>query len=334
MHPDQANSAAPISPQFVFTVVITCFNEGDDLARATQSLLEQDDQDFDILIVNDGSTDSRTNQICDELEKTNVATVIRHPKNKGCSAARNSGYQHMRGNVCVNLDADDTLPPNAIRDIRRAWNEVPDADFIFGDYIKNEISIGQVDRVYCNVLCDKENLLDASTLIPHWTLHGSSPCKKAAWQRVGGEDYNFSWGGRDVDFQMKLLASGARGYYANALIYNWNRAPTGLNSNWPENRHCQLFIKNIVFFDQFATAEQFKKLSLRHLRFSLLKNHYQDAKNLASLLIKRQSCSPLVLMTLLLPISLTCRCSRMFALLKRFLVSKPLMLLKRKEDAT
>jgi len=72
------------------------------------------------------------------LKQEKKARIIWYKKNGGLSAARNSGYEAMRGDICAPLDADDTLPQGAIAAIRKGFRENPEVDFVFGNYIRRE----------------------------------------------------------------------------------------------------------------------------------------------------------------------------------------------------
>ncbi len=235
------------------SVVITCYKEGLLLKQAFASLENQTDRDFDILVVNDASPDAVTNEICRELETDKKARVIWHKENGGLSAARNSGYEAMEGDICVSLDADDILPQGAISTIRRGFKLNPKADFVFGNYIRREIEAGTERLIDCNAICSANRFLDARKLANgDWILYGGSPCRKSLWRRLGGYAQEFSYSAQDVDFWKRALISGARGYYVNDIIYEWNRSRKGMNCKVPRKIWVRESVKNILFYDMFA----------------------------------------------------------------------------------
>lgn len=185
---------------------------------------KQTDRDFEILVVNDASLDGVTNEICRELEEKKKVRIIWHKKNSGLSAARNSGYEAMQGDICVPLDADDILPQTAIVAIRNGFRKTPEADFIFGNYIRREPEKGIEKIVDCGVLYSHNGFLNPRYLATHkWILYGGSPCRESLWRRIGGYLQEFSYDGQDVDFWMRALISGARGFYINHTIYESKR---------------------------------------------------------------------------------------------------------------
>jgi glycosyltransferase involved in cell wall biosynthesis len=91
------------------SVVIPCYNLGAFLDEAIRSVLAQTYRAFEIIVVDDGSTDEQTRTLLDTLE-TGATSVIRSA-NLGLSAARNLGIRHAAGEYICTLDADDRLRP-------------------------------------------------------------------------------------------------------------------------------------------------------------------------------------------------------------------------------
>ncbi len=99
------NSITPL-----ISVIIPCYNHGEYLAQAIQSVLYQSYQFFEIIVVDDGSVDN-TKNICLEYPKVKYI----YQKNSGLSAARNEGIKCASGSFLVFLDADDWLLENGLK---------------------------------------------------------------------------------------------------------------------------------------------------------------------------------------------------------------------------
>src|SRR5215213_6636466 len=95
------------------TIVIPCFNLGEYLADTIDSVLAQTFQDFEIIVVNDGSTDERTNRIISDLSHPKIRTIA--TANQGLARARNSGIAGAAGDYILPLDADDKIAPTYLR---------------------------------------------------------------------------------------------------------------------------------------------------------------------------------------------------------------------------
>ncbi len=181
------------------TVVIPCYNYGEFLAEAVDSVLSQSIQDFEIIVVDDGSTDSVTTRLLADFERPKTK-VIRTP-NRGPAAARNTGIRASDGRYVVNLDADDRLHPRYLEKTIAALDNDPDRHlgFVttwmrkFGD--ESEV-IKPVD--YSPISLALVN-----------TIHGSSLFRREAWEGAGGYRESFI-GWEDWNLWLNIVGSGYR----------------------------------------------------------------------------------------------------------------------------
>ena len=233
------------------SIILTCYREGILLLRALDSLKNQTVQGFTIIIVNDASTDKETCRILDALGENDGYHIINHQMNMGLSAARNSGFRFMKTALAMPLDADDTLPENAIEKTVEAFNRHPDADMIFGDYAIVSTDGASDKCVACDGLANDKRELSLEALAKNWILMGQSPCKKALWSKINGYSLEFSNTVQDVDFWRRAALAGLKGYYAGALLYHWHRSDTGMNNQVREKDYLPLRIKSLPFYDRF-----------------------------------------------------------------------------------
>src|SRR5215217_7762241 len=91
------------------TVVIPCYNQAHFLKEAIESVLKQSYAHYEIVVVDDGSTDE-TSEVASSYEGVRL---IRQ-ENRGLAEARNTGIKHSEGDFLVFLDADDRLLPEAL----------------------------------------------------------------------------------------------------------------------------------------------------------------------------------------------------------------------------
>lgn len=117
----------PVSP--LISVIIPVYNNARYLGEALDSVRAQTYRSFEIIVVDDGSTDgmARVAQVAD--------VRYFHQANAGCGAARNTGVKHARGKFVAFLDHDDLWGSDKLAWQMAAWNELPESNapqLIFG----------------------------------------------------------------------------------------------------------------------------------------------------------------------------------------------------------
>lgn len=100
-----------------FSIIIPLYNRVNLIPRAINSCFNQDFDDFEIIVVDDGSTDGS----CEAVENINRPRIrlIRHEENQGVCPARNTGIANSRGEWILPLDSDDELLPNVLGMVHR-----------------------------------------------------------------------------------------------------------------------------------------------------------------------------------------------------------------------
>lgn len=97
-----------------FSVIIPMYNEEKNICRCIDSILDQNFTNYEILIIDDGSTD-RSLSICEKIKKKNEKINIFTSSNKGVSSARNIGINKARGNWLIFVDADDVIKEDCLK---------------------------------------------------------------------------------------------------------------------------------------------------------------------------------------------------------------------------
>lgn len=113
-----------------FSVIIPVYNAGQFLSESIASVLGQSYRNFELCLVNDGSTDG-SGEICDAAARQHPGQVVAfHQANRGVMCARLLGIQKARGRFLLFLDADDTLRLDALDRLARVV-QAQQADFVF-----------------------------------------------------------------------------------------------------------------------------------------------------------------------------------------------------------
>lgn len=116
------------------SVIIPIYNAEEYLCECIDSVISQTMQDLEIILVDDGSTDS-SSEICDDYAKKDSRVKVIHKANGGVCDARNVGTQAVTSDYFTFVESDDWLPLDAC-DKLYAYVEARNADFVLGSYYK------------------------------------------------------------------------------------------------------------------------------------------------------------------------------------------------------
>lgn len=123
------------SPPF-FSIIIPLYNKANYIVETLKSITNQSFKDFEIIIVNDGSTDHSLNIATTYLKKTTTSYNIVTQENKGLPATRNKGISLAKGNIIALLDADDLWHTQCLETLHNLYKEFPEASFYGLDYFE------------------------------------------------------------------------------------------------------------------------------------------------------------------------------------------------------
>ena len=108
------------------TVLMPVYNRPEYVDEAIRSVIEQDFSDFELLIVDDGSTDATPDVLRSWADRDERIVVVTSPANEGMSRARNRGLQQARGEYVATLDSDDLMLPGRLAAESQVLDEHPE----------------------------------------------------------------------------------------------------------------------------------------------------------------------------------------------------------------
>jgi glycosyltransferase involved in cell wall biosynthesis len=229
----QARDRAPDATQAstggpAVSVVVPCYNGGRFLDGLMVSLARQTFRDFEVVIVDDGSTDPQT---LSKLAAIGDRARVVHQDNRGPSAARNAGVRAARADILFMLDCDDTIEPSFLAEtvaVLRA--ALPDVGMVFTDLRLAGAEVGIVPRYF-----NRFDLLFTNTLSSGLVL------RKDVCLAVGGYDETMREGYEDWDFSLRLAAAGYRGIEVEKPLYVYRIAGEAEGSRSGGVEHGRLY---------------------------------------------------------------------------------------------
>ena len=116
----------------MFSIIIPLYNKQESVTASVQSILDQTFQEFEIVIINDGSTDASVERL-KEIEDPRIRLIEQH--NQGVSVARNLGIAHACNRYIAFLDADDLWHPDYLKCMSQSIECFPDYKWWGANYI-------------------------------------------------------------------------------------------------------------------------------------------------------------------------------------------------------
>ncbi len=183
----------------VVSVIIPCYNQGEWIEECIESVLSQSFRDFEIIVINDGSTDKKTIQILNGLKYPK--TKIIHQENMGLAEARNTGIKNSHGTYVLPLDADDKLHPNFLEKTILLMEKDTKLGIVCGETEFFGAQEGYIKIPYKFPEILYFNMLQCTCLF-----------RKSDWEKVGGYNPNMKYGMEDWDLWLSFIELGLEAY--------------------------------------------------------------------------------------------------------------------------
>ena len=200
------------------SVLIPCYNQGQYLVEAVESVLAQTRQDFEVLVVDDGSAEPGTLAVLDTFERPK--TTVFRTANQGLARARNFLIGRAHGRYLCALDADDRLHPEVLERTGAVLDGDPSVTFV-----STRLQMFGIEgRTWPDVeQCNLPTLLAEDTVIT------SALVRKHAVESVGGYDADMPHqGDEDWDLWISLVEAGYKGVILPEVLFYYRRRPDSM----------------------------------------------------------------------------------------------------------
>lgn len=241
----------------MFSVVIPLYNKEQSITNTIQSVLDQTFQDFEIVVVNDGSTDKSVERV-KEFDDPRIR-VIDKP-NGGVSSARNRGIEEAKYEWIAFLDGDDWWKEKYLYEMNNLINDFPHA-VIYGanysvlDNVAISIKKNNLSPNFRGILVDYYKIALNSML---FSSSSTIIDKKKVGDILFDERLSL---GEDLDFWLRCTEKGAAAYYNTALaVYNHDDPMRAMNKKHD-------ITKNYIFH-----SEKYEGLEAKDKDFNRLIN--------------------------------------------------------------
>lgn len=228
------------------SIIIPCFNQGQYLQEAVDSVLASTYENIEIIIINDGSS-----------EKSDFLTNFSAPKtkvikqeNQGVCAARNNGINIASGKYILPLDADDKIYPEYIQKAVEILENNPKIGIV---YCEAEF-FGQVSGKWRIAEYVFPDIL--------WTnsIFNSSIYKKTDWQKVGGYKKEMNLGFEDWEFWLSLIELGVEVYRIPEVLFLYRQHDNSRSGQVSKSDNRIKMLKKLIHFHPKLYSDNLEKI--------------------------------------------------------------------------
>lgn len=236
------------------SIIIPTYNRGYCIARSIDSILAQTYQDYELIIMDDGSTDQTEALVAEYMKRYPNIHYLKLPQNKGVANARNIGMKEARGDYIAFQDSDDYWHIDKLEKQMKAMEDV-DADYSY-TYIRYKVGeedefvvpnpeypLDQMnDNIFPQML--RGNYIGAPTLI----------MKRACYEQIGDFDVTLP-ALEDYDYGLRLSKT-FKAAFVNECLFEATQTEKGITNN--ANNYliasCMLiarYKKSLIEYDEF-----------------------------------------------------------------------------------
>lgn len=202
----------------MISIIIPLYNKQDYIRATLDSIFSQSFMDFEVIVVNDGSTDESLSVVKNYHDKR---LRVFDKENGGVSRARNYGYEQSKGDWVIFLDADDTIAPNCLSVLYQLMMDFPSSTLVCANYdiILNKYNVAKGCKLQNRGLLSKpfKELWDKK-----WNLRlGAYAMQRHVFDAVGGF-CTFMKKGEDVYFNNEVIHNSTIAFSSD-VVMSYNR---------------------------------------------------------------------------------------------------------------
>lgn len=255
------------------SVIVPVYKAEQYLDRCVKSILEQTYQNFELILVDDGSPDNSPS-LCDEWAKNDNRIHVIHKENGGASSARNAGLKIAKGNWIAFADSDDWLDKTALKTLYDLANQYNVPMAIGGMQVVQKYTDASI------VMKQNAKMLSNADLMSRFFRLNGEPDTHSVWGAIIRRDilvdYSFVEGrmNEDVETCYYLARKCEAAVYTDAPLYNYFKNIEGVtNSGFSKKKLDLLDIWDIVQkqVEQFTPEYSYAcEMNCKRARFTLL----------------------------------------------------------------
>lgn len=220
------------------SVIVPVYNVERYLEKCVRSVLAQTEPDFELLLVDDGSTDG-CGALCDRLKETDPRIRVIHQENKGLGGARNTGIEEAKGEWLLFVDSDDWIEPDTLEKALTA-GEREKADLALFAF-RSMTEEGKTVQIFREDMPKEEAL----RIPEHRDIFLTAPC---AWNKLYRAELFTRTGVRypprvwyeDIRTTLKLFLNAGKAVFLDSVCYNYLLREGSITKNVNADRNVEI----------------------------------------------------------------------------------------------
>lgn len=279
-----------------YSFLVPVYNVEKYLGQCIESMLSQTYKNFEIILVDDGSTDS-SGKICDDYAKQHPECIkVIHKQNEGLVSAREAGIFNAEGDVCLFVDSDDFVENNLLEAVNNEFIQDESLDMVIysfcyfskGDKIQRKHTLSETDVLFATE--QKKILYEALMFSTKITSLWTKAVKTEVLQKdtVDYVEYYSHSMGEDQFRSIALVTLADKIKYINYPLYNYRNDHSSISRDFDSQ---SIRKKNTLYvYDRFIemlpewgmnTPEIIERLQASWFGYAIytFNQYYKEAKN-------------------------------------------------------
>lgn len=272
----------------LISIIIPCFNVEEYLINTVDSIINQTYQNWELLLVDDGSED-RTSTICDECAKKDKRVKVIHKENGGLVSARNAGYENVAGDWHMYIDGDDWIEADTCEKLVNIINSHQETiDVIFWKNVQ-EFDGKQIFSKGGWPCKDKEHLyegdenIELSRNVLNYKLGIATACTKLVrteYAKLYDLKHNSALrqGMEGIEYSLRVFYYAERTLFVNQYFHHYRYNPSSISKAISEKNafyitQCVDVMKDDI--DGFRNRDVFLRALYQRIQYVLISTALQ-----------------------------------------------------------
>lgn len=263
------------------SIIVPVYNTSKFLSTCIESILNQSFTDFEVLLIDDGSTD-QSGEICDNYASCDARIKVYHKPNGGVDSARNLGISEARGNYFYFVDSDDKLLPGCLQNL---VNGISDGvDLIVGGYIYSSDGVEHESNTsVSHRFFDRTGIME-ELLCPKFQSLGMPWTNLYKADIIRDNNLQFNKNIHSIDDRVFMVsyicAMKGKAYHTTKPIYVYNLGvgvTFQLQRRKFDRRTATIFYGQCLIFDMVKKGD-FNRKCLWWARFRMMNSFYEKRR--------------------------------------------------------